>query len=302
MTSKTLALGPNMTREATPAPPSPPAGATTAQFLLRLRGQDVVLSGEITVGRTPECKIAFEQDLHVSRMHARLTVHAQGVLVEDLGSSNGVFVNNIRIVGPRLLVPGDVLRIGAQEMVLHHGTRFGPRRSITLPDVPLAIRRDSFGASSDGEEMDSVTARQNVFDVLGSLIDRAVLGQNWEEASRLLRPCLEKIHGEAQVTRELDPSLQDPVCAFAINLASATGKGEWIDYLVSLYTILGRPMPAQVVAMLPEVVRTVDYVNVIALQSYASTLRTRAHRFTPVERQLCTQIDSVVVLAMSRPK
>ena len=270
--------------------------------MLRLRGQDVELSGEATVGRNPECKISFEQDLHVSRLHARLSVQTHGVLVEDLGSSNGVFVNNIRIVGPRLLVPGDVLRIGAQEMVLHHGTRFAPRRFNTSPDTPVAKVRQALGAPPDEEDFALVTARQNVFDVLGSVIDRAVLDQNWVEAARLLRPCFEKIHQEAQVTREVHPSLQEPVCAFAINLASATGKGEWIDYLVSLYTILGRPMPAQVVAMLPEVVRTVDYVNVIALQSYASTLRTRAHRFTPVERQLCTQIDSVVVLAMSRPK
>jgi hypothetical protein len=270
--------------------------------MLRVRGQDVVLSGEKIVGRTSECGICFDQDLHVSRTHARLTVQGQGVLVEDLGSSNGVFVNNIRIAGPRLLVPGDVLRIGAQEMVLHHGAHMGPRRSITLPDAPLAILREPLTTPSDGEQMDSVTARQNVFDVLGSLIDRAVLDQNWVEVSRMLRPCLEKIHQEAQVTRELPPSLQEPVCAFAINLASATGKGEWIDYLVSLHTLLGRPMPAQVVAMLPEIVRTVDYVNVMALQSYANMLRARLHRFTAVERQLCTQLDSVVVLAMSRHK
>jgi pSer/pThr/pTyr-binding forkhead associated (FHA) protein len=51
-------------------------------------------------------------DEQVSRHHARLTRTEEGYRVEDLNSVNGVFINDQRIVAPRLLIPGDELRLG----------------------------------------------------------------------------------------------------------------------------------------------------------------------------------------------
>jgi class 3 adenylate cyclase/pSer/pThr/pTyr-binding forkhead associated (FHA) protein len=67
--------------------------------------------GTMTVGRASTCDIAVQHP-SVSRMHARLTVGATGCRVSDLGSSNGTFVNGIRITGDAEMRDGDAIAFG----------------------------------------------------------------------------------------------------------------------------------------------------------------------------------------------
>ena len=64
-----------------------------------LVGRDV--TNDITVG-----------DSEISRQHARLTRTPGGYVMEDLGSTNGSYVNGERLVAPRVLSPGDLLGMG----------------------------------------------------------------------------------------------------------------------------------------------------------------------------------------------
>jgi len=69
--------------------------------------------GEVILGREGEGGPALGEDPKLSRRHARLTRDAGGALaVEDLNSMNGTFVNGERIVGPRVLSAGDLVRVG----------------------------------------------------------------------------------------------------------------------------------------------------------------------------------------------
>ncbi len=52
------------------------------------------------------------QDTQVSRQHAEISCQGDQFFIQDLGSTNGTFVNNERITAPRLLQPGDQIRIG----------------------------------------------------------------------------------------------------------------------------------------------------------------------------------------------
>jgi pSer/pThr/pTyr-binding forkhead associated (FHA) protein len=65
----------------------------------------------ITIGRDPASDITIN-DAEVSRQHARLTLQSGGYVLEDLGSTNGTFVNGQRLMGPRVLKPGEVISIG----------------------------------------------------------------------------------------------------------------------------------------------------------------------------------------------
>ncbi|MBI5511832.1 MAG: FHA domain-containing protein [Deltaproteobacteria bacterium] len=73
-------------------------------------------AGNLEIGRVDGNAIAIP-DASVSRSHARLEVSAEGVVVVDLESSNGTFVNDAR-VGRRALLPGDRLRFGNVEFEL----------------------------------------------------------------------------------------------------------------------------------------------------------------------------------------
>jgi diguanylate cyclase (GGDEF)-like protein len=75
-------------------------------------GQRYELSAaELIVGRGEESHIRI-QDQSISRRHARLEPCTQGVFVQDLGSTNGTFVNDKPIESKTLLHDGDYLRIG----------------------------------------------------------------------------------------------------------------------------------------------------------------------------------------------
>lgn len=65
----------------------------------------------VLLGRSMEAAIVFPS-LKVSRRHAKVVGTADGWWVTDVRSSTGTFVNDERLVEPRLLVSGDMIRIG----------------------------------------------------------------------------------------------------------------------------------------------------------------------------------------------
>ncbi|MFG0296713.1 MAG: SpoIIE family protein phosphatase [Maioricimonas sp. JB045] len=64
-----------------------------------------------TLGRLPECDIQLQSNM-VSRNHARVTIQGDDVLIEDLGSGNGSYVNGKRITEPTTLTHGDRIKLG----------------------------------------------------------------------------------------------------------------------------------------------------------------------------------------------
>lgn len=63
------------------------------------------------VGRSPTVQVIINE-ASVSRQHARFLLVGDGVTVEDMGSSNGTFVNDVRAEGAALLKDGDIVRLG----------------------------------------------------------------------------------------------------------------------------------------------------------------------------------------------
>ena len=73
-------------------------------------------SAGINIGRSAQNDVALDEDEFASARHLRVEPRRDGVWVQDLGSTNGTFVNAIRIDRPRKLVHGDVVRIGETEL------------------------------------------------------------------------------------------------------------------------------------------------------------------------------------------
>jgi pSer/pThr/pTyr-binding forkhead associated (FHA) protein len=80
-------------------------------------GQEYELnSSPITVGRGGQNDLALENDEFASARHVRIEPRRDGVWAHDLGSTNGTYVNGIRIDRPRKLVQGDLIRVGETEL------------------------------------------------------------------------------------------------------------------------------------------------------------------------------------------
>jgi pSer/pThr/pTyr-binding forkhead associated (FHA) protein len=73
--------------------------------------RSVRLSGSLEVGRGESCSIRLG-DTYVSQVHARLYGEDGGWFVEDLGSTNGTFLNDRRVATPVPVHAGDVVRVG----------------------------------------------------------------------------------------------------------------------------------------------------------------------------------------------
>ena len=80
-------------------------------------GKTFGVVGALTLGRSAECDISIPSD-EISRHHAKLQVVPDGVMVEDLGSANGTFINNQRVHGGTLMKPGDELRLDTIRFML----------------------------------------------------------------------------------------------------------------------------------------------------------------------------------------
>jgi hypothetical protein len=106
------------------------ASALLPQPVARALGRLVVLSspildeGEVVtidshalrVGRGIDNDLSVDGDEYASAHHARFEPRRDGVYVEDVGSTNGTFVNGIRVTQRRRLAPGDVVRIGETDL------------------------------------------------------------------------------------------------------------------------------------------------------------------------------------------
>jgi pSer/pThr/pTyr-binding forkhead associated (FHA) protein len=68
------------------------------------------------VGRGAENGLRLDDDDFVSSRHARLDPRSDGLWVEDVGSTNGTYVNGARVTTARLLQSGDVVRIGQTDL------------------------------------------------------------------------------------------------------------------------------------------------------------------------------------------
>ena len=75
------------------------------------KGESFELADEITIGRAPGCGVRVE-DAYTSNIHARLFRRDGSLWLEDLGSTNGTWVNGGRVMEPARLSRGDFLQVG----------------------------------------------------------------------------------------------------------------------------------------------------------------------------------------------
>src|SRR5947207_2748670 len=93
------------------------------------------VDGELLIGRAAtEADGRLGDDPELSRKHARVFREAGRIVVEDLGSANGTFVNAVRLSEPRILEPGDLVRMGRTTLELTGGER--PVEAATPPPAP----------------------------------------------------------------------------------------------------------------------------------------------------------------------
>ena len=97
--------------------PAPVRGGGGAPGRLRVvepaehRGRTYELGDELTLGRAAGCQVTLD-DTYVSQLHARLFRKDGQFYVEDLGSTNGTYLNRRKVTSPVTIRRGDRLQVG----------------------------------------------------------------------------------------------------------------------------------------------------------------------------------------------
>jgi predicted component of type VI protein secretion system len=287
-------------------------------FRLRHLQHDFELGlGEFAIGRSPECQLSLDDPL-VSRKHALLVVSPEAVLIKDLGSRNGVVVNGTKIDTSRVLLDGDRIVIGSQEMtILARKATAGPayvaRRHTTgaqtLSSGSRAPARDSKFATEAGKESSRDPAgkessrdpkRVDSFPLLSTLADKALALGRPEDAERILSSLMLEVLNNAQRGDALPNEMVDQAAQYGVRLAGATARGSWVDYVVTLYSAVKRPCPAHIVDELHSVVRKTSAVDLGGLRAYVEVLRASTGVFGPAERFLVQRIEGLERLVASK--
>jgi predicted component of type VI protein secretion system len=98
----------------------------------RAVGMSILLDDELLIGRHADGAGRLADDDEISRSHARISLDRSGFCaIEDLGSTNGTFVNGLRITGPQTLSVGDTIEIGGTTLVV---------RELPIPTSERALK------------------------------------------------------------------------------------------------------------------------------------------------------------------
>ena len=101
-------------------------------------GQTFTLDQDsLTLGRDPDNDIVIG-DPQVSRHHARVRRQGSMTVIEDAGSTNGTFVNGVRLTDPHTLDNGDVISLGDAVTLTYHGAEIATTKPLgEQPAMPL---------------------------------------------------------------------------------------------------------------------------------------------------------------------
>ncbi|MBA2569113.1 MAG: FHA domain-containing protein [Actinobacteria bacterium] len=93
---------------------SPPMGrlVVVKSPVLEVKSEYVLDSAGISIGRGSQNTVALDDDEFASASHARVEPRQDGVWLEDAGSTNGTYLNGVKLSRPRKLTPGDLVRVG----------------------------------------------------------------------------------------------------------------------------------------------------------------------------------------------
>ena len=191
---------------------------------MRLRTGEVVLEkGEHMLGRAPVADIALSAP-YVSACHAKLTVLAETVTIEAVGSINDLLLNGERMGrAPRALRSGDTLSLGGEVLEL-----------VEIGRGPGQKAQSGTYARTRSPELRSISA-------VGALAERALGTRRISDAVHMLEPTLIRLLSDVRAGLSASQDALEVGVDYACKLASATGDGIWLESAFELLAASSTP-------------------------------------------------------------
>jgi pSer/pThr/pTyr-binding forkhead associated (FHA) protein len=270
------------TPRATPVAAAPPPGsrrdAAPDRSSAELRGPTLVVwrdgqyeltEGSLLIGRSHECELLLTDSL-VSRLHARVRVEADRVGIEDLHSTNGVYLRGDRIAHFATLREGDRVLIGTHEISFFRLTDdAAPESGVGESTAARRAEREPPAASeARAPAAAPTTARAAALEVVGNLARRFATEGRAEEAANVLIPHLKRILRGANSGLEVPRELREQASQYALDVAVWTADAAWLDYVIELHVATKSIMMHSAILAIQRAERWLGAIDRVLLQYY----------------------------------
>lgn len=266
-----------------------------APIVIVAAGKEWELSnGMMSIGRDPNADISLEGPL-VSRMHARISVAPDGeITLEDLHSTNGVFVNGSKLSRPRVaLYDGDRLLIGTTEISV-----FGLRQSATVrvdEEAPRPPVSDTLRSRATPDiptvqvpmhRPTVTTGRTAAIDLVGTFAEQMMKTGHPLEAVRTLSEPLQNLIKGASAGLAVPANILESATRHALRLRTWTQRDTWVDYVFELHLASQQVPTATVLQLVEQAIAAGVQVDRSLVRYLAVTLERRPNPAT-VDEQAC---------------
>lgn len=230
---------------------------------LRLAGRSLELTvgSEVKAGRGADCDLLIDDRL-CSRQHAAFSRAPDGgVLVRDLGSTNGTYVNGVRVYGSHRLARGDWTTIGNETLEL---CVLPATAQAVSPTIPAGPGRDAPGraAARSGSKTDPGSPLLSLASLAATAAGRTAAAVRADAARKPLDALLRRLR-RGETIAEPDAQMAGMV---ALSLCKSTSEPVWLDYLFGLYTALRLPLPAPLLERLSDTLSRVGLADPTSLR------------------------------------
>jgi hypothetical protein len=221
-----------------------------APIVIVAAGKELELqAGSASLGRDENARIVLEDPL-VSRNHATLSIQPNGsVLLQDLHSTNGVFINGVRLSRPdALLCEGDRILLGTTEISVF-GLRgsltlsIDPQAALTPADAPVSqtLRSPAAeqtplpGRGTRRPRQAMTTGRSAAIDLVGQFAEQMMASGLELEAVRTLSEPLQNLLKGASAGLSVPEAILESATTYALKLREWTERDAWLDYVFELH-------------------------------------------------------------------
>lgn len=240
-------------------------------------GQYELTEGSLLIGRCQECDLMLNEPL-VSRLHARVRVEGDRVGIEDLHSTNGVYLRGERIAHYATLREGDRVLIGDHEIAFFRLLDEAAPESGVGAAQPA--RGDGRATPVDTDVAvpapPPTTTRAAAMEVIGNVARGFAREGRAEEAARVLIPHLKRILRGASSGLEVPEPLNERASQYAMDVAVWTANAAWLDYVVELHVATRRVMSHSAILAVQRAERWLGAIDRVLLQYYIESCAPRA--------------------------
>jgi pSer/pThr/pTyr-binding forkhead associated (FHA) protein len=258
-------------------------------------------SGSLTIGRDGNADVVVADPL-ASRFHARLSVESDArVILEDLHSANGIFVNGFKLSTRSVpLSEGDRLLLGTTEISVF-GQRtssmvcVGGRLARLSPRVHTAPTLRPGPATNSSELSPKRAAlaagRKDAVDLVGISAEQLMESGHPLEAVRVLSEHLRNLLGGASAGLNVPANILESATRYALRLHSWTQRDSWVRYVLELHMACRQVTSEASLQALEIAFGNSALVDRALIRSFIRTIEGRPEPITPDEQARLLRIE-----------